>query len=92
MLASADKCLMNHLGFMQVAVDTHEFKLTGPSPSKFAVSDGMMFDVATASVPTLLRLGTGALNIGVSPGGYTSVRHVLVNLASEPWDLKTKWD
>ena len=49
---------------MQVAVDTHEFKMVGPPPQKFAVGDGMLIDIATAALPALLRLGTGALNIG----------------------------
>ena len=53
-----------HMICMQVTVDTHEFKMVGPPPQKFAVGDGMLVDIATAALPALLRLGTGALNVG----------------------------
>ena len=53
---------------LQLATDKHEFKMAGPPPARFGVSDGQMFDVATAAVPTLLRLGSGALNYGYKAG------------------------
>lgn len=42
--------------------------MAGPPPARFGVADGQLFDVATAALPALLRLGTGALNYGYKAG------------------------
>lgn len=40
------------------------YKLQGPQPQRFTVADGQLGLVASASAPTLFRLGTGLFNHG----------------------------
>ncbi|GIL77871.1 hypothetical protein Vretimale_6589 [Volvox reticuliferus] len=45
-----------------------ELRNAGPEPKRFAVADGQLMEVATASLPSLLRLGSGGLSLGYRIG------------------------
>jgi len=65
-----------------------KYKNVGPEPQRFAVAEGALGNVATASVPTLLRLGAGAFCIGydakmveVSQNRQATRQHPMLELA-----------
>jgi len=62
------------------------YKNVGPAPQRFSVGDGMLLDIATAALPVIMRLGSGALCYGYSPSlekddgtggtGYTMLKNL----------------
>ncbi|GAX74499.1 hypothetical protein CEUSTIGMA_g1948.t1 [Chlamydomonas eustigma] len=48
------------------SIPHHKFKNIGPPPAKFTPAEGQLVDLAGASLPTALRLGTGLFNVGYS--------------------------
>lgn len=51
-----------------VPAPVQELRNAGPEPKRFTVADGQLGEVASASLPALLRLGSGALVLGYEAG------------------------
>ncbi|KXZ52189.1 hypothetical protein GPECTOR_10g819 [Gonium pectorale] len=52
----------------EVPATTPELRNAGPEPKRFTVADGQLGEVASASLPALLRFGSGGLVVGYNVG------------------------